>query len=849
MPSTFAEHEERGPTGRVVNSRTGLPVELAMQRLDVSGSVYPVGGLLRVTHQFKIAGDQPVECLYVSMLPRGGALRRFIIKGKDFEVKSELQARQKARQTYEAGTAAGHLSALAESDKDGLVTLSVGQIQPDDEVTVVLEVVTGVELRDDGFRVRYPFTIAPSFHEKAHATSDGAGGGSMELPQDVFGDLILPPWKAGKDGMHEVGFNLHFDPGAPIKSVSSPSHRVTFSVNADGSADVALDAKADLPNRDLVLEVKTAEAIKVVYADESLLGATPGEAVTLPKDAPRWLAVFSSTEAGQQQSQKRRVCFLLDISGSMDGPKMEGMRVAAMGCLGALDPADEFGIVLFDDASHKFHTSLVPATDANRAKAVKFLQQMHTVGGTQLMQGLGETVNVLGGPGGDIFLITDGEVFETGPIIEQMAASGTRVHTLGINTASQDRFLASLARRTGGTSMMVNPSEDVAAKAMSLFATSKAPLLTDVTVLVNGKGGASAKYGTIWQGLPIVVYDPKVGVLPGNIRLASNGQTVNLTLGPTKALPEGLIALLWGAKRVEDLEATFDMATTGPLKASIEQEMATISMGYGLASRAASLVAVVERVGDQPGEMKQTMAPIGMPEDEGNVFDQRSALRCATRGVTLGASSSVCYAFAPASHTAPPSRAWASRRFKSSLGTKSSLVASLDAEETDGLDMTFFEASNQQNYACDEIKVMSAADAQAVRPGFNLNATAKTTLSVPTGGTADLIILAAQMEADGGLPGTTLERRILQTVLFGLAILQGNAAGIFCLHLPRLIAFLEANIGNLPDPSLLQGAIDTLKAGTPPAVNFDWINALADLRQNPPQEQVEVVWSNVSSVR
>jgi hypothetical protein len=56
---------------------------------------------------------------------------------------------------YEEGIARGSLAELARQYGDGVVNLTVGNIRPKQTVTVHLEILCGVELRDDGFRFRF----------------------------------------------------------------------------------------------------------------------------------------------------------------------------------------------------------------------------------------------------------------------------------------------------------------------------------------------------------------------------------------------------------------------------------------------------------------------------------------------------------------------------------------------------------------------------------------------------------------------------------------------------------------------------------------------------------------------
>src|SRR5688500_1788736 len=171
---------------------TGKEVSLAMQRLWLTGRVTAAGAKLVVEHVFTSAEVKPIEVVYCFALPRDAALRRFRIEGDGFSVESSLRETAKAVKDYEEGVAQGALAALARQYTDGLINLTVGNLRQGETVTVRLEILAGVESRDDGFRLRFPFTLAPRYHKRARMVEATPGTGEMELPADEFGDLLLP---------------------------------------------------------------------------------------------------------------------------------------------------------------------------------------------------------------------------------------------------------------------------------------------------------------------------------------------------------------------------------------------------------------------------------------------------------------------------------------------------------------------------------------------------------------------------------------------------------------------------------------------------------------------------------
>ena len=355
----------------------------------------------------------------------------------------------------------------------------MGNIRPGETVSVYLELLAGVESRDGGFRFRFPFTLAPAYHSRMKAARVAEGEGEMELPADEFGDLILPRFREDPRSLHEVGFELSVLHQLPIAEIGSPSHSIR--VRQDGSAPlrVALAPEKDVPNRDLVLDVAFKEAVAEVLAGEAGNGKRA------------FAAIVPSTAFGTAAEAPRRTVIVLDRSGSMGGEPIAQARKATEACLAVLAEADSFGLVAFDDRIETLGDSLLPGTRETRERARAFLAQVDARGGTELAKGFLEAARMLDGGGGDVLILTDGQVFGSEQILEQARAAGIRLFCLGIGSASQDRFLSLLARETGGVSRFLTARERVDLAAVDLFASMGRPVASGLAAIPTSSPAAA----------------------------------------------------------------------------------------------------------------------------------------------------------------------------------------------------------------------------------------------------------------------------------------------------------------------------------------------------------------------
>lgn len=755
-----------------VNQATGKTLNLSMQKLWLTGQVLGVGARLWVRHEFESQEFTPVEVIYSFMLPRDASLRRFRVSGTDFSVDSELRPTEEAHKIYEAGIQAGSLSTLAREYGDGLVNLCVGNLRPKEKVVVLLEILAGVELHDDGLRLRFPFTLAPSYHAQARCVEPSPGKVELELPAEEFGDLILPTFESDGGQLHQVGFCLDVLVGSGIQEIASPSHSLRVQFSEAGGSQVSLSRESDLPNRDLVVDVRTKTAGAWVMAGLA------------SEEMARFAAVIPSTEFGRVPGSPRRLVILLDRSGSMQGLPLAQAKKAIAACLGALDAEDLFGLVAFDDKADPFKRGLCESSTENRQAAQEFLDKIESRGGTELASGVEAAAGLLRDESGDILILTDGQVFGTDKILNRARATNMRIHCLGIGSASQDRFLAQLASHTGGVSRFLTPQERVDLPAVELFASIGRPLGKDVAVTVEGASRSRVAPDPsrfVFSGTPLLVYGEFLPADDARLSVQWLGAAGKLhfefpiQLGKTSWV--GTLKLLQGARVISDFESRHQGvgrqdAATAKEMARVHERLLELSREYGLASSAMSLVAVVKRAGDVPDEIPKTrIVPVGIPSELEHFRGSGPMLGVGFDELTCVMTSLFAVPSA-APRGATPLRSLLSRGFG---GGKSA------AEEVPSPHRT------------------------------------KEDL---------LMALAGMMEPDGGMPGETEEVRIGNSIVALLYFLrEGNTSrrGPFRIHVERLLRYLDSNRLRALSPANAEATTKALRAlatGVPPSGNW-----------------------------
>ncbi len=728
---------------------TEKKIKLAMEDLWLGGTLTPHGGRLVVRHIFQSAETEPLEVVYCFALPKDAALRQFVISGDDFEVKSELRPVEEARKVYEEAISDGHTASMAQVYRDGIVNLTVGNIRPGEIIRVHLELVAGVELKNDGFRFRFPFTMSPCYHADARTGTDD-GKGIIELPEDKFGDVMLPPWKLDGKGLHTVGFGLDIQHPAGAATISSVSHPIA--VTAQTSKTVVASAlDSETPDRDLVLDVKIDVNRPALYT------GIDGEGVG------RIAAVLPSNAFGKVTNNPRKLVFLVDRSGSMGGKPIEQAKQSLKACVSALDGYDLFSIIIFGSDIEHLYKKMSIADEKMRGSAFRFIESIDVSGGTELEPALMAAAKLLGGEG-DILLMTDGEVYGGDEIIARLAKLQVRIHVLGIGSASQDRFLSQMARQSDGVCRYMTPRERVDIAALELFNAIGNPTATAVTGTVSPNGKIMpTPPALVYDNAPWTCFASIPGAKDGEFKLTwiSDNKQQNLSLPVNFAIGNDgeTIKLLQGARLISDMEASmhgnYGSRTQKRDNDRQKELLKKLSMEYGLASQAVSLVAVVIRPGDSIGQIPITkVVPLGLPQD----MDEDAYFKQKDNNVfySLASSNISCCMIQPKHRLAES-------------GTK------LKEE------MLIFENCEDDNFFKVPDCILSNEISSSTPEDY-------------------MVEIAGKILPDGGMPGTTPQDRLEKSIIAMLAFAAWANTGstAFNMHQNRLLKFLEnQNISGL----------------------------------------------------
>ncbi len=263
----------------------------------------------------------------------------------------------------------------------------------------------------------------------------------------------------------------------------------------------------------------------------------------------------------------RDIVLVIDRSGSMEGEKMAQAIGAAEYVLDHLGANDRFAVIDFSRYVHAFDESLRPAADAEAG--IEYVRGLSSGGNTNISGALERGMSYLDGerPGTVIFL-TDGlptvgleRAEDILAVTEDAAPERTQLFAFGVGYDVDTILLDALAQSFVGSSTYVAPEERVDSAVARLYEQVSTPVLSDVTVSIDGvetSDLAPEAIPGIFAGNQALLTGRYDGTGPATVTI--DGQSADGPVSftyeldfPAQATDEPAIAQLWAQRYVADL--------------------------------------------------------------------------------------------------------------------------------------------------------------------------------------------------------------------------------------------------------------------------------------------------------
>lgn len=419
--------------------------ELALKKVKITGNVIGKFGSFEIEQVYKNNTKDVLEVGYTFPIVETATVVGFEINVGDKVLKGKCKEKGEAKKEYQKNIVKGNSAYMMEQETNNIFKISVGKIDRDEEVKVKIQYIDKFEIIDNKIQVLMPTLVTPRY--KSNITD-----------KLVYGKVD-----------YTIDFNVNIIKSLNRKSIYCPSHKINV-------IDEDKTERVEVLNYDLSKDFKLQIELKSELSSNAITSKTKDE-----KDMI-YLSFMPEILDSYEDSEKEYL-FIIDVSGSMMGEKLDETKRAVIECLKQLDVGDKFNIIPFESQFEAMNIKSIEYNEENMKKAIEYINKLKPLGGTEILNPIKfalyekEKDKI-------ILLFTDGQVGNEDEIIRfvENNVNRSRIFPFGIDTNVNSSFIKQLAKAGNGKAELIQPNEKIDDKIIRTFARIQTPLLEELTI-------------------------------------------------------------------------------------------------------------------------------------------------------------------------------------------------------------------------------------------------------------------------------------------------------------------------------------------------------------------------------
>ncbi len=526
---------------------------LEVRSLKVEVKIKDQYAFTSIDQVFYNSSNRNVEGYFLFPVPKGAIIKNFSMEINGKKMQAELLDAAKARKIYEDIVRKLKDPALLEYSNQSLFRVRIFPIEAKKEKRIHISY--SKVLEKDNNTVEYIF------------------------PLNTKKYTAVP--------LKNTSFKIEIDSESKIKTIYSPTHEMEINRKGENRAVIGFESSVLKPDRDMKLFIgytKSKIGVSTISYKEAneagffMLNISPG----LVTDKSKIIS--------------KDITFVLDVSGSMAGKKMEQAKKALSFCVANLNSSDKFQIIRFSTEAEALFNHKVIANNANKAKAQKFVTGLRPIGGTNIDEALKLAYNEKQSAGRPnmIIFITDGKptIGETDEkrLVKQVVDANignTRIFTFGIGDNINIHLLDKITEETKAYRTYITPDEDIEIKISNFYTKVSSPILSEIKLHFTGGIKINKLFPKnlpdVFEGSSITIFGKfdKTGsskiILEGKV----NGKTekFNYQVKFVENTDNDFIAPLWAARNVGYL---LDQIRMNGESKEVVDEIVQLAKKYGI---------------------------------------------------------------------------------------------------------------------------------------------------------------------------------------------------------------------------------------------------------------------------
>ncbi|MFQ5583449.1 MAG: VIT domain-containing protein [Calditrichia bacterium] len=426
--------------------------------------------------------------------------------------------------------------------------------------------------------------------------------------------FTLPIRQCGQGSIENFHLTINLEEQGELANIYSPSHNIRIEREGKNRARISVEETRLPGDKDFVLYYSVAKK----EINTTLLTFRP----RTDRDGYFILLASPQLDVYRKRAVPKDFIFVIDVSGSMAGEKIQQAREGLRFCVNSLNPEDRFEIIRFSSRIENFQNGLKHADSEAMKNAGYFIDNLGASGGTNINAALTRALSLKSHqddrPTSIVFLTdglpTEGET-DVKRILQNVKNAGKdfiRIFSFGVGYDVNTFLLDKLSGESHGSANYLRPGENIEKEISAFFAKISSPVLTDPQF----DFGSLAIYDVYPQKTADIFRGQRVSIIgrygqPGNSRIILTGKQGNRTRSfeyevnfKRRETENKFIAKLWANRKVAHLLEQIRFNGENP---ELVESIKNIALEYGIVTPYTSYL-----VTEQERELQQVRRDISM---------------------------------------------------------------------------------------------------------------------------------------------------------------------------------------------------------------------------------------------
>ncbi|WP_333860597.1 VIT and vWA domain-containing protein [Clostridium sp.] len=577
---------------------------ILLKKVSITGNLCAGYAEVFINQVYENCSDEDIEGVYIFPIPATAVISGFEAEIGGRTLKAIVEEKDKALQVYENARIRGDSIFSLEEFSPHFFKISIGKIISGETVKIKLSYIDELDYKDSTFKLTVPAISEPKIIRSKSKIE--------ELRSSLVNRLEI---KKGKDKDFEFKVSIIVESLSRV-DFRCPYHKIKVEREGDTVAKITLEEDYYLMDKEFILFIKEKETLE---ADGMIYEYKEND----KEKGIVYIRMIPKLDPYEEEVKENYI-FLIDISDTMKGEKLEQAKNALQLCIRNLSKGDTFDIIAMGVNLRDFSKDgMIEFTQDSLRKASKWIDNLDTEEDADIFEAIRYSLEKEGDKN-TILLFTDDLVDDEEDILGYVKENigENRIFTFGIDSSANNYFLNKLAHESCGKAEFIDREERIEDVVLRQFNRIQNPQVDNIEIdwgELKVKNSYPRTIEYMYDREPFSIFANVLGevggqiVLKGNVAGKEYMQKVDIDNFNTEE-NANLLKKIWAKKRIKSLEINM-RAQRGTIRESMRKKIIELSKDNKLISSETTFILMELREEPVLGIQLRDIIPIKVEEN------------------------------------------------------------------------------------------------------------------------------------------------------------------------------------------------------------------------------------------